>query len=589
MTWILGVNAPPTGWHDSAACLVNGDGEVIAFTEEERVNRHRHSLYRKPFGAARFCLAQAGITAADIDVVALGWDSEQLYPRRFAGDAEFLAYAVGLDFGGRTPEVVRVPHHQAHAASSFYASPFPKAGVLVVDGHGENESATIWTYEDGAEPRLERSWQRTASLGYAYDAASTWLGFSFLNAGKTMGLAAYGRAAHLDVEPLVDLTADDFGLAVEPLAESRGSATADEIKAQYDDTVGRWRERYTKIAGVDGPRVPEERLTDDPNAVLVAYTAQRLIEQTVTHLAALTRKAAGVEELCLSGGVALNCSTNGTLPGPLYVPPVPHDAGVALGAAWTVRPPRRRAGALSPYLGVDVWAPDRLNGGAGEGIPGARVPGAGASGAGVPGRGRRGSAAGELDLSGLVRADLDIDELTGLLLDGQVGAVAQGRAEVGPRALCRRSIIAVPDTADVNTRVNALKNREQWRPFAGVTRPGYGAQLWAQQEYLSLYMLGAAKATELGRQVAPGVVHVDGTTRPQVLHGNEAPAVGAALDALERHGAPPVLLNTSFNDKGEPIVDTAADALRAFRAMDLDFLVLGDDLYRKPRRTGGDR
>ncbi|MGW1375993.1 carbamoyltransferase C-terminal domain-containing protein [Streptomyces sp. NPDC002446] len=559
MTWILGVNAPPTGWHDSAACLINGDGEIIAFTEEERCNRHRHSLYRKPLGAARFCLAQAGISAADIDVVALGWDSEQLYPRRFTSDADFLAYAVGLDFGARTPEVVRVPHHQAHAASSFYASPFTKAGVLVIDGHGENESSTIWTYEDGAEPRLERTWQRTASLGYAYDAASTWLGFSFLNAGKTMGLAAYGRAAQLETEPLVDLAADDFRLAVEPLAESRGSATADEIKEQYETVVGRWRERYTKIAGAPGPTAPEERLTEDPRAILVAYTAQRLIEQTVTHLAALTRKAAGTEELCLSGGVALNCSTNGTLPGPLYVPPVPHDAGVALGAAWSVRPPRRREGALSPYLGGEVGAPDRLNG--------------------------RGGA----DISGLVRAELDIDELAGLLLDGRVGAVAQGRAEVGPRALCRRSIIAVPDTTDVNTRVNTIKNREQWRPFAGVTRPDYGAELWEQQEYLSLYMLGAAKATALGRQVAPGVVHVDGTTRPQVLHGDEAPAVGAALDALQRHGAPPVLLNTSFNDKGEPIVNTAADALAAFRAMDLDFLVLGDELYRKPNRTGGAR
>ncbi|MGD3110808.1 carbamoyltransferase C-terminal domain-containing protein [Streptomyces sp. YGL11-2] len=557
--WILGVNAPPTGWHDSAACLVDEHGEIIAFSEEERCNRHRHSLYRKPLGAARYVLRQAGISPADVDVVALGWDSEQLYPRRFATDADFLAYAVGLDFGDRTPEVVRVPHHQAHAASAFYASPFTKAGVLVVDGHGENESSTIWTYEDGAAPRRERSWQRTASLGYAYDAASTWLGFSFLNAGKTMGLAAYGRAAGIEVEPLVDLTADDFRPAVEPLIENRGSATADEIKEQYDTVVGRWRDRYSRIAGADGPSAPEGSLTDDPNAVLVAYTAQRVIEETVRHLASLTRKAAGVDELCLSGGVALNCSTNGTLPGPLYVPPVPHDAGVALGAAWTVRPPRRHTTPLSPYLGTDIHGPDSA---------------------------RRQAA---LDTSDLVRTDLDTDDLTALLLDGRVGAVAQGRAEVGPRALCRRSIIAVPDTADVTVRVNTLKNREQWRPFAGVTRPDYGAELWEQQEHLSRYMLGAARATALGRQVAPGVVHIDGTTRPQVLHGDEAPAVGAALDALRAQGAPPVLLNTSFNDKGEPIVNTAADALTAFRAMDLDFLVLGDDLYRKSEGTGGAR
>ncbi|MCQ4081083.1 carbamoyltransferase [Streptomyces sp. RB6PN25] len=557
--WILGLNAPPTGWHDAAACLVNGNGNVVAFSEEERCNRHRHSLYRKPVGAARFCLDQAGITAADIDVVAVGWDTEQLYPQRFTSDAEFLSYAAGLDFAGRTPEVVRVPHHAAHAASSFYASPFDKAAVLVIDGHGENESSTIWTFEDGAEPRRERSWQRTASLGYAYDAASTWLGFSFLNAGKTMGLAAYGRARGLATEPLVEIDGDDFRLAVRPLAESHGRAPAEEIKEQYDAVVGAWRERYTAIAGATGPSVPEERLADDPKAVLVAYTAQRIIEETVTHLAAIARKAADVDNLCLSGGVALNCSTNGTLPGPVYVPPVPHDAGVALGAAWTVRPPKRHTDPLTPYLGTDIDGP----------AYGARSHGP--------------------DTFGLIRSELDIDALTALLLDGRVGAVAQGRAEVGPRALCRRSIIAVPDTAEVNTRVNAIKNREQWRPFAGVTRPGYGARLWEQQEYLSRYMLGAAKATELGRSVAPGVVHIDGTTRPQVLQADEAPAVGAVLDALERQGVPPVLLNTSFNDKGQPIVNTAGDALAAFRSMDLDFLVLGDQLIRKADGKGAAR
>ncbi|MFH9015336.1 carbamoyltransferase C-terminal domain-containing protein [Streptomyces sp. NPDC017943] len=550
--WILGVNAPPAGRHDTAACLIDGDGRIVAFSEEERLNRRRHSLYRKPLGAARMCLARAGISAADIDVVAVGWDDHQLHPGRWTGDAEFLAYAVGLDFGDRLPEVVRVGHHRAHAASSFYASPFRKAGVLVVDGHGENESSSIWTYEEGRTPRLERSWRRTASLGYAYDAASTWLGFSFLNAGKTMGLAAYGRAAGVPTEPLVETRGDDFRLAVEPLQESTGRATAADIKEQYALTVDRWRERYCRIAGADGPDAPEDRLADDPRSVLVAYTAQRVVEEAVTHLAAQTRKAAGVEELCMSGGVALNCSTNGTLPGPLYIPPVPHDAGVALGAAWTVCPPVSRTSPLSPYLGSDIAA----------------------------------SATGAADTDGLVRTPLDLDELTALLLDGRIGAVAQGRAEIGPRALCRRSIIAVPDTPDVNTRVNRVKSREQWRPFAGVTRPAYGMRLWEQQEYLSRYMLGAARATELGRRVAPGVVHVDGTTRPQVLRGDEAPVVGAVLDALDAQGAPSVLLNTSFNDRGEPVVDSAADALAAFRSMDLDFLVLGDALYRKNTAGG---
>ncbi|GAA5103273.1 carbamoyltransferase C-terminal domain-containing protein [Nocardia iowensis] len=545
--WVLGVNAPPAGWHDSAACLIDGDGNVVAFSEEERCNRRRHSLYRKPLGAARFCLDQAGIQPADIDVVAIGWDVEQLYPGQFGSASEFLSYAVGLDFSARTPEVVHVPHHRAHAASAFYASPFAKAGVLVVDGHGENESSTMWTFEDGREPKLERSWQRSASLGYAYDAASVWLGFSFLNAGKTMGLAAYGRARALQVESLVSVEGDDFRLAVAPRGVGPERATAAQIKEQYDDVTARWRTVYSTIVGADKPSRPEGDLAADPKAVEVAYLAQRIVEETVAHLTSLTRKVSGVDELCLAGGVALNCSTNGTLPGPVYVPPVPHDAGVALGAAWTVCPPRRHAEPLNPYLGSDIDGP---------GYP-------------VP------------DTAGLIGSDLDIDRLTELLLAGKIGAVAQGRSEVGPRALCRRSIIAVPNSATVRTRVNVIKNREQWRPFAGVARPEFAARLWEQQDLLSRYMLGAAEVTDFGARTAPAVVHADGTTRPQLLHEDEAPAVGAVLDAMPRHGAAPVLLNTSFNDRGEPIVNTAADALAAFRSMDLDFLVLGDRLYQK--------
>jgi len=233
------------------------------------------------------------------------------------------------------------------------------------------------------------------------------------------------------------------------------------------------------------------------------------------------------------------------------VPPVPHDAGVALGAAWIVSPPRKPGSALSPFLGTPLAA--------------------------QAASGPQPSA----EQGGLSCEPLDIEAVTSLLLDGCVGAVAEGRAEVGPRALCHRSIIAIPDTPQVATRVNAIKRREPWRPFAGVAREQYAARLWECQEHLSRYMLGAAKVGEMGRGVAPAVVHVDGTTRPQVLYGDEAPVVGSLLDALDREGKPPVLLNTSFNDRGMPIVDTAADALAEFQAMDLDFLILGDMLYRK--------
>ncbi|MFJ9605866.1 carbamoyltransferase C-terminal domain-containing protein [Kitasatospora sp. NPDC101176] len=553
--WILGLNAPPTGWHDTSACLVDEHGRVFAFCEEERVNRHRHSLHRAPSGAAEACLRQAGLTADDISVVAVGWDSEQLYPGRFANDREFLAEAVGLTLGSHLPEVVRVPHHQAHAASAFYASGFSEAGVLVVDGNGENESTSIWRFRNGEEPRCERTWGRTASLGYAYDAASTWLGFSFLNAGKTMGLAAYGRASEVDVEPLVSIDADGYRLAVAPLTGERDRATASDIKEEYDAVSRLWRAEYNRIAGGSAPTLPEAMIAQDARAVRVAYAAQRTIEEAVRHLAKMTRQITGIDSLCLSGGVSLNCSTNGTLDGPLYVPPVPHDAGVALGAAWTVRPPQEQTEPLSPYLGRDVT----------DGTVGSHGDRA-------------------LDTTGLLSYQADADKVASLLIDGAVGAVAVGRAEIGPRALCHRSIIAVPNTKEIHSRVNSIKNREQWRPFAGVTHREYAEQLWEYQENLSRYMLGAARVTEEGHRVAPGVVHVDGTTRPQVI-GDEAPFVAGVLDSLDAQGVPPVLLNTSFNDRGQPIVDLADDALAAFRSMDLDFLVLGDRLLQKKSKN----
>ncbi|MFE7648755.1 carbamoyltransferase C-terminal domain-containing protein [Streptomyces phaeoluteigriseus] len=548
------MNAPPAGWHDAAACLVDGSGNVIAYSEQERHNRVRHAIgdgFNKPVGAARFCLDQAGITLDDIDVIAVGWNVDQMFPGFFADERELATHATGFDFPGRLPRIVRVPHHEAHAASAFYASPFSEAGVLVIDGNGENESTSIWSFSYGRAPELKRAWPRTASLGYAYDGASEWLGFHHLNAGKTMGLAAYGRAQGLSVETLLDVDGGDLRPAVPSLPESHGQATIDEIGRHYGATVAAWRDLYSKLAGADGPTVPVHRLPEDPAAVLVAYTAQRLIEDAVTSLASTARGLAGVEELCLAGGVALNCSANGVLPGPVFVPPVPHDAGVALGAAWTVCPPKRTGEAMSPYLGEDVRA------------PGAEHP----------------------EMSGLLRTDFDADQVTDLLLDGQVGAVARGRAEIGPRALCHRSILAVPDTADVHARVNRIKHRERWRPFAGVTFAEYGAGLWERQEHLSRYMLGAARVTDEARRVAPGVVHVDGTTRPQVLASGAAPAVEAVLEGLAGRGAPPVLLNTSFNDKGEPIVNSATDALAAFRSMDLDFLVLDQALYRKASRA----
>ncbi|MGH2945054.1 MAG: carbamoyltransferase N-terminal domain-containing protein, partial [Solirubrobacteraceae bacterium] len=474
--WVLGVNCPPAGWHDPAACLVDGDGTVVAFSEEERFIRRRHAIECPPAQAAAYCLDVAGIEPEDVDVVALGWDIPALHPGRFPDDAALLRHALGADWEWAGAEIVPVRHHLAHARCAFHASGHEAAAVLVVDGTGEQEATTIWSCRAGEPPSLRRTWSTGKSLGCAYDAASEWLGFSMHQAGKTMGLAAYGRAAEIDVPSLVRFQDGDFVLHVgDP--EPGVPRNQVEVANQYNRMVSGWTRAFADIAGARKPREPAERLQLDPAAVRVARSAQALIEDVLPWLAREARSLTGIAELCLAGGVALNCAANGRLEPPVYVPPVPHDAGVALGAAWHVSPPRGAGAPLSPYLGAAPGPAPHLDG----------------------------------------AAPFDPDRVAQLLLDGRIGALVEGRAEIGPRALCHRSILAAPRPRSLAARLNGVKHREPWRPFGPVAPPSMAGVLWEHQPALHRYMLGAAEVTPEGDGAAPAVVHVDGTTRPQIV------------------------------------------------------------------------
>ena len=265
-------------------------------------------------------------------------------------------------------------------------------------------------------------------------------------------------------------------------------------------------------------------------------------------LHAETVALAGTPNVCLAGGVALNCVSNGRLPEPVYIPPFPHDAGVSLGAAWAITPPARPALLPSPYLG------------------GTLEPGPEAD------RARAG---------GLQVEPFDPGVAAALLIDGAIGAVAEGRAEAGPRALGHRSVIAVPRPAGVRDRINLLKGREPWRPLAPVTLPGYAPQLWPGQGSRALYMVGAAAVSAHGQEVMPAVTHVDATTRPQVLPPGAAPVVESILRQLQQAGVPPVTVNTSLNGRGEPIIGSAAQAVDALHNLGLDFLILDEHMIRR--------
>jgi carbamoyltransferase len=541
-SWVLGLNGPDIGWHDAASCLVSGDGTVVAFSEEERFNRKKHSPFRPPRQSAQFCLETAGITLDDVDVVAYGWDLPRMWPRYehpWEGEKsieELLGKWFGWRPGDHRPEVVFVNHHHAHAFSTFYASPYEEAAVLINDGNGEDESISLYTATREKGPILLRQWPRSHSLGYLYDATSRACGMSFLQAGKTMGLAAYGAAQGLTPWPTMRFDRELH----EPPFDLPPSA-------DYKEVVAAWM----KVFEGYGPfpvSTSSEDLVDDPAAVQIAWSAQAAVEEAVTRLVSYARSETGFEAVCMAGGVALNCSANGKLPDPVYVPPVPHDAGAALGAAWSICPPTGPPEELSPYLGQAIGAE---------------------------------RAAAVLNEAGLRSTAAATEAVVERLQRGLVGAIAAGRAEIGPRALCHRSILAVPDRAEVRDEVNRRKGRELWRPLSPVSLASTGGDLWPSRPSLHRYMLGASQVAAQHRSSVPAVVHVDGTARVQTIDGNER--VADYLEALGSAGLPPVLINTSFNTRREPVTNTAEEALSSAREIGLDFLVLEDHLVDFPR------
>jgi carbamoyltransferase len=485
--------------------------------------------------AVQRCLELAGLAAEDVDVIAVGWDEPRLSAQQGrpwgVWSPGVLVDQLGLKSSRSAPDVVFVPHHRAHAISAFCASPYEEAAILVVDGQGEDESISIFRARRGQPLVRLHSWARTYSLGFLYEETNKWLGLRRLDAGKTMGLAAYGRDG-ASIPAWFDI---DAGQLI--------SAAGSDPKLDYEEIRAFWRAKIARFAGVPGTSSTVEGLAKDVLSVKVAWSAQANVEFIMGWLADTARRLAGMPQLCIAGGVGLNCAANGRLSGPIYVPPVPHDAGVALGAAWSLVPPRTTK-IFSAYTGPSPGEPQER-------------------------------------LEEFTVRELNVDVVADLLLRGRVGAICRGRSEVGPRALCHRSILASPLTEDMRDRVNRIKRREPWRPFGPVSNADAG--LWEPIGELERYMVGAASVTELGSRSLRAIRHVDGTTRPQRLTADDEPFVDALLTTLSRLGHPPALLNTSFNGPGQPIVETATEAVAGARNLGLDFLVLNDDLLL-PRR-----
>jgi carbamoyltransferase len=549
--YILGVNSGP---HDGAAALLR-DGELVAMIEQERLSRNRHAFGEPPREAIAACLDDAGLTLDQVAEVAVGWDVPALTEiegQPFDEDT-FAQWLLGVEPGRRRPPLRYVEHHLAHAASAFYTSGFSDAAILVLDGRGERCATTLAVGGPDGIKRL-RTWGTELSLGHAYGWAAEWAGLTMWGTGKLMGLAAYG--APDAPSPLV-CRDDGYDIVDAPPAEALSPAHFLQLRSRMRS---HFRAQYPYAAAAPGDVMAYAGL---------AASIQRDLEAIVIHLARLAVAETGSRSLVLAGGVALNCSASGALArsgavDELWIPPVPFDAGVSLGAAQVADRLRHRRPA-APRLPHAQWAPTV----APEDL-----------------RERD-------DLAACSVSSLDPDALAEQVAEhldrGLLVGWWSGRAEIGQRALGARSIVCDPRRRDALALLNAVKGREVWRPLAPAVLEDHVAELFdGPLPSPADFMLVAWPVRAPARSSIPAAVHVDGTARPQVVRP-DAGAFHRLLTAFHARTGVPALINTSFNLAGEPIVHTADDAISAFLRSDLDVLVVADMVAVKPETQRASR
>lgn len=542
---VLGINAL---FHDPAAALVV-DGVTVAATEEERFSRRKHGHRPVPFAAwevpelaARWCVESAGLDVTDLDAVtysydpalarpadAMGlddpWDHlRQTYAREAPG---FLAHALpGLD-----PAAVRfVPHHVAHAASGALASPFADADVLVLDGRGECASHLAGRYE-GGRLTVHAAQELPHSLGLVYEDLTDHLGFlRSSDEFKVMAMASYGTPRFMDEIAQRIRTDGDGGFVTEPVD---------------------WQSLAKRLS-------PGEEWTQE-HADLAA-TVQVRLEEVLLDLARWLRRRTGGDRLTLAGGVALNCVANTRLHAEsgydeVWVQPAAGDAGTALGGALHVA--AAEGDDVRPMAGADLgrsWTDAEIE----EQLRVAQVP--------------------------YERpADVAVEVAECLARDGVV-AWFQGRSEYGPRALGHRSLLAHPGRAANLERLNDVKGREQFRPVAPMVLADRAAEIFGRGPLPSPYMLFVHDVAPPWRDRIPAVVHVDGTARVQTVDRDDEPLVARMLQAFEERTGVPVVINTSLNTAGRPMVDAPRDALECFGSAPVTLLAIGPFVVRRGER-----
>lgn len=596
---ILGISAY---YHDAAACLVV-DGEIIAAAQEERFTRKKHDS-NFPFNAIQYCLGEARITSKDIDYVVFYdkpflkferlletyfafaprgfksfatslpiWLKDKLFQKRVIADALEELWGKGSKW---EEKLLFSEHHLSHAASAFFPSPFDRAAVLTMDGVGESTTTSL-AVGNGHELSVYKEIHFPHSVGLLYSAFTYYTGFK-VNSGeyKVMGLAPYGepKYAKLIKDHLIDVKED-------------GSFALDISYFDYCTGLTMTNEKFDGLFG-GPPRKEESPLTQ--REMDLAASIQVVIEEVVINLAKGARKATGEKNLCLAGGVALNCVANGKLLKEkvfdrLWIQPASGDAGGALGAALgayhlMLNKPRKLSSGIDAmkgsYLGPEFSQQDITK----------RLIDCGA-------------------VFETLTDDEVIEQVAQALASGNAVGWMNGRMEFGPRALGGRSIIADPRSPVMQKLLNLkVKYRESFRPFApSVLREDVSQ--WFEMNDDSPYMLLVANVVKdkcremsaeeqvlfgidklnLSRSEIPAVTHVDYSARVQTVHKDTNPRYYALIERFKELSGCPVVVNTSFNVRGEPIVCTPEDAFRCFMGTELDMLVVGNSILKKAAQS----
>jgi carbamoyltransferase len=594
---ILGISA---FYHDSAAALVV-DGKLIAAVQEERLSRKKHDA-NFPRRAITACLQQAGLSLSGLDYVVFYdkpflkferlletytcfaphgfgsfrmamplWLKEKLFQKRLLRD-ELRHFDPDFD---EQRKLLFSEHHLSHAASAFFPSPFDDAAILTMDGVGEWTTTSV-AHGRGNGIRILKEIHFPHSIGLLYSSMTYYTGFK-VNSGeyKVMGLAPYGEPKYRDriLDNLIDIKAD-------------GSYRLDLSYFDYCAGLTMTNEKFHRLFGGE-PRKPEDRLTQ--RDMDLAASVQAVTEEVVLRLCRAARAEIGSRNLCLAGGVALNCVANGKVLRErifdgLWVQPAAGDAGGAIGAALGAhhifkgepRAAEALDGMAGAFLGTSFSQPEIEE----------RLHAAGAT------------------FSTFAAAEV-IEETAAALAEGKAIGWFQGRMEFGPRALGNRSIIADPRALTMQKMLNLkVKFRESFRPFAPAVLREHASD-WFDIDVDSPYMQLVARVRpercrsmtpeelrlfgidklNVGRSDIPAVTHVDYSARIQTVHRETNPRFHALIDAFRRRTGCPVLVNTSFNVRGEPIVCTPEDAFRCFMGTELDVLVIGDSVMQKEQQS----